>query len=198
MFKNLFLLTFVLLFAACQTDKHNSITKTIEVTDTIQCCQNLEQDTTTYQPWLNGETMLYLGGHFEGLINNEKATGFASFHQEEDNSIHLILSYWNEKTQKLNGNLILDGKLQPNKALNFKDFKVFYNYSVSSCIGINFHTDSTKNYSSFLKYNVIKDKNRANGCLSFTLYKGNDNNSQEANLPDSIEFKNIRFSAILK
>ncbi len=199
MFKSIFLFSVSFLFAACQSDKkgNNAVVCKENITDTTECCQNLAQDTSAYIPWLNGDTMHYLKGHFEGLINNKTVTGFAAGYQNQDSSLHIILSYLDNKKQKINGNLILDGKMQPNEELNFTNFDVLYLHDLNNCNGVAYHLDNTKSKTSFFKYTLIENNRRANGCLSFVLYKEKDDNPKSKSIPDSVVFKNIRFSAIL-
>lgn len=177
----------------CQDEKTKNNSK-ISI-EQLACCQDLAKDTIRFQPKLNPETMHYLYGHIEGMMNEKAINGYSDFQLEENNSISFKLSPWDNVADKLTGILHINGKMQCEKVFNVKDLDIFYIHNLLSCQSISYYVDSTK--TTFLKYVKVNDK-RINGCFSGTFYKSNNNKNDETQLLDTISFKNIRFSAIMK
>lgn len=187
-----FVVIFVV-FASCKDEPINRNSRI--VAEQSSCCQNLEKDTITYQPKLDVETMHYLHGHIDGMMNEKAMEGYCNYAIEENNELHFMLLPWDNSSNKLIGMLHINGKMQCEKVFNVKELDVFYTHNLPSCQSISYYVDSTK--TTFLKYVKVNDK-RINGCFSGTFYKSNNSKNDETQLLDTISFKNIRFSAIMK
>lgn len=191
-------LSFLIVFCfSCKNEIKNN-KKLSNYVDTLVCCQNLAQDTSTYTPQINGETMNLLTGHIEGLMNNKFFPGFAQCYPDSNKMIFSFAKF-NQNTKKVEGVILVSAKINPNQVIAAKDLTVNYEYHLGgSCFGTTYSIDKSKNKFGFLKYIVLPDKNRVNGCFSATVWSTDEEVKQKYHLPDSINFKNLKFSTILK
>jgi hypothetical protein len=183
------------IFAGCENEVSNYKSKI--AAEQSSCCKDLAKDTITYQPQLNPETMHYLHGHIDGLMNGKTVHGYSDYILEDNNSIQLKLMPWIDSINNIMGVLHIKGKKQFDKVLSIKDIEMYYVQSLKSCQAQVYYLDSSQTTVAFLKYTKANEQ-RINGCLSATFCKSSNRKDSKTELPDTISFKDIRFSAILQ
>jgi hypothetical protein len=188
----------ILVLFSCSKHIYRNTDGSDSTVNSLSCCQNLKHDTMKYKTWLNQETSSELSGYFKGEINNKLSEGFAMSYKDSS-LIHFSLFTFDKQKKTTNGCMHFFAKIAPDSIIYSKDFQIHYDTYISgACVTTDYQLDSNKSNSSFLKYLVLDKKSRVNGCFSTTLWVADKDFQKKYNLPDSIVFSNIRFSANLK